>query len=128
MTGAAEILTEVYRRAGAGDWAGVAELCHPDLVIHEPESLPFGGEWKGQDALQRLAAVVFGTWAQARSEIHEITGGREWAVVVLSFAMTSKRTGEALVQSVCEAGRVENGRLKELRIHYFDAAAVAAHV
>lgn len=128
MTGArpAQLLAEIYALAGARDWDAVADRCHPDFVVHEAKVLPFGGEWRGRDALQRVAAAMYGTWAEARVDIHEIVGGEQWAVVVLSLTMTSKRTGRTFTQTVNEAGRFENGLLRELRIHYFDAAEVAA--
>lgn len=127
MTGpAGQMLAEVYRLAGLRDWDGVAALCAPDFVVHEAPGLPYGGEWRGQDALQRVATAMYGTWAEAKVEIHEIVGGETWGVVVLTLTMTSKRTGRTFAQTVNEAGRFEDGKLKELRIHYFDAAEVAA--
>lgn len=122
----AHLLADIYALAGARDWDGVEARCHPDFVVHEAQVLPFGGEWRGRDALQRVAAAMYGTWAEAKVEIHEIVGGEHWAVVVLSLTMTSKRTGRTFTQTVNEAGRFEEGLLRELRIHYFDAAEVAA--
>ena len=121
-----ELLSAVYAAAGARDWEKVESLIHPDFVLYEAECLPFGGEWRGKDALQRCAAAMYGTWAEAKVEIHDITGGDSWAVTVLTLTMTSKRTGETFSQTVNEAGTFEGGLLKELRIHYFDAAEVAA--
>lgn len=122
----AELLAEIYALAGARDWAGVTARCHSDFVVYEAKCLPFGGEWRGPDALQRVAAAMYGTWQEAKVEIHEIVGGKEWAVVVLTLTMTSKRTGRTFSQTVNEAGKFEDGKLKELRIHYFDAAEVVA--
>ncbi|MCS6986023.1 MAG: nuclear transport factor 2 family protein [Sphingomonadaceae bacterium] len=122
----AEGLAEVYARARARDWAGVEALSHPTLEIHEAASLPFGGVWTGRDAFRRLAEAVFGTWAEAQVEVLDLAGGSTWAVMVLRFTMTSKRTGRRFTQTVCEAGRFEDGLLRELRIHYFDTAEVAA--
>ena len=121
-----EMLSAVYAAAGARDWDTVESLIHPDFVLYEAECLPFGGEWRGKDALQRCAAAMYGTWADAKVDIHDITGGDSWAVTVLTLTMTSKRTGETFSQTVNEAGSFEDGLLKELRIHYFDAAEVAA--
>lgn len=126
MTMPAELLSRVYARAGARDWDGVAELLHPEFTIHEAACLPFGGEWHGRDALRQVAIAMYATWAEAKVTILEIVGGKEWAVVVLSLTMTSKKTGRTFTQTVNEAGRFEDGLLKELRIHYFDAAEVAA--
>jgi hypothetical protein len=122
----AALLAEIYGLAGARDWAAVEARVHPDFTVYEAASLPFGGEWTGRDALQRVAAAMYGTWAKASVDIHEIVGGDDWAVVVLSLTMTSKRTGRTFTQTVNEAGRFDDGLLKELRIHYFDAAEVAA--
>lgn len=120
-----EMLSAVYAAAGEGDWDTVASLIHPDFVLYEAKGLPFGGEWRGKDALQRCAAAMYGTWAEAKVDIHDITGGDQWAVVVLTLTMTPKNGGETFKQTVCEAGSFEDGLLKELRIHYFDAAEVA---
>lgn len=123
-----EKLQAVYGSAGAGDWEGVESLLHPDFVLFEAECLPFGGEWRGKDALKRCAEAMYAAWAKASVEIHDITGGDTHAVTVLTLTMTSKRTGETFAQTVNECGSFEDGLLKELRIHYFDAAEVAAKV
>ncbi len=122
----AQLLAEIYGFAGAQDWQAVAARVHPEFTVYEAECLPFGGEWTGPDALQRVATAMYGTWAKAVVDIHEIVGGETWAVVVLSLTMTSKKTGRTFTQTVNEAGRFEGGLLKDLRIHYFDAAEVAA--
>jgi hypothetical protein len=120
-----ELLTAVYANAGAREWDKVEALLHPDFVLHEAEILPFGGEWKGKDALQRCAAAMYGTWAEAKVDIHDITGGDSWAVTVLTLTMTPKGGDETFSQTVCEAGSFEDGLLKDLRIHYFDPEEVA---
>lgn len=125
MSDPREMLAAVYAAAGARDWDRVESLVHPDFVLHEAEVLPFGGEWRGRDALQRCAAAMYGTWEEASVEIHDITGGDSWAVVVLTLTMRPKGDGNTFRQTVCEAGNFEDGLLKELRIHYFDAAEIA---
>jgi hypothetical protein len=126
MSSPRELLTNVYAAARARDWDRAQSLIHPDFVLYEAECLPFGGEWRGKDALQRCAAAMYGTWSEASVDIHDITGGESHAVVVLTLTMTSKRTGETFSQTVNECGAFEDGLLKSLRIHYFDAAEVAA--
>ncbi len=120
------MLAAVYAAAGARDWDTVESLTHPDFVLHEAGSLPFGGEWRGRDALQRCAMAMYGTWEQAKVDIHDMTGGQTHAVMVATLTMHPKDGSAPFRQTVCEAGRFEDGLLKELRIHYFDAAEVAA--
>lgn len=120
------MLSAVYAAAGARDWDKVESLIHPDFVLYEAAGLPFGGEWRGPDALQRCAMAMYGTWEQATVDIHDFTGGDIWAAAVLTLTMAPKDGSAPFTQTVCEAGRFEDGLLKELRIHYFDTAEVAA--
>ena len=126
MASPREMLAAVYAAAGAGDWAQVETLTHPDFVLHEAACLPFAGEWRGRDALQRCAAAMYGTWARAEVEILDCTGGETHAVMVIRLTMHPKDGSAPFTQTVCEAGTFEDGLLRSLRIHYFDAAEVAA--
>lgn len=125
MASPREIQAAVYAAAGARDWDKVESLLHPDFVLYEADCLPFAGEWRGKDALQRCAAAMYGTWAEAKVDIHDITGGDTHAVTVLTLTMTPKGGGETFSQTVFEMGEFEDGLMKSLRIHYFDADEVA---
>ena len=125
MASPREIQAAVYAAAGARDWDKVESLLHPDFVLYEADCLPFAGEWRGKDALQRCAAAMYGTWAEAKVDIHDITGGDSHAVTVLTLIMTPKGGGETFSQTVCEMGEFEDGLMKSLKIHYFDAEEVS---
>ncbi|MGB3711624.1 MAG: nuclear transport factor 2 family protein [Erythrobacter sp.] len=120
------ILTEVYEAAREGRWDDLAAQVTDDFMIHEAPSLPYGGAWTGRDAFQRLYPAVMGAWDDPEAETLEIAGGDEWVLAVVRLTMTSKKTGRRFSQTVCEAGTFEGDKLKDLHIHYFDAAAVAA--
>lgn len=115
----------MYAHVHEGDWAAVETFMADDFVIHEPASLPYGGEWRGKDALRRLYAHVMGYWSDPHVEWDELVGGERFTVALLRFTMTSKATGERFTQSVSEVTRFEHGKMAEMRIHYFDAAEVA---
>lgn len=119
-----DIVTAVFTHAGRGEWDEIERHFSEDLVIHEPPSLPYGGEWRGKDALRRLYAEVMTYWEDPEVVVESIVGGADWAVAILQFTMTSKATGERFTQPMVEATRVENGKAAEIRIHYFDAAEV----
>jgi hypothetical protein len=46
--------------------------------------------------------------------------------MVIRLTMHPKDGSAPFTQTICEAGCFEDGLLRELRIHYFDAAEVAA--
>ena len=119
-----EMQAAVYAAAGAREWDKVESLLHEDFVLYEADCLPFAGEWRGKDALQRCFIAMAGSWAEIAVDIHDITGGDSHAVTVLTLKMTPKGGGEPFSQSVCEMGEFEDGLMKSLRIHYFDSEEV----
>ena len=125
---AAQVLSGVYQCMGQGDWDGVYELLADDFTVVEPESLPYGGLWEGKDALQRLYPAVMAHFDDPAPVIKEVIGGEQWAAVIVDFTVTSKKTGNRFTQTVSEVGRVVDGKLVELQIHYFDTAALVAEI
>ena len=118
----AEVLQAVYEGMREGDWPTVRKHLAADFTVFEPESLPYGGEWRGADALERLFPAVMQTFDDPEMDIAELHGGVEWATCIVRFTVTSKATGRRFTQPVAEVGRVVDGKLVELRIHYFDTA------
>lgn len=128
MTSCLDLMRRVYEIAGQGRWDEVEQLLSDDLVIHEPPSLPYGGEWRGRDALRRLYTEVMGYWADPSVAIRSIVGDEEWAVALLDFTMTSRATGDRFTMPVAEASLAAGGKIVEMRIHYFDTAGLAKRI
>ena len=121
-----EATRTMYEHAARGEWSAVAAFMAEDFVIHEPSSLPYGGEWRGRDALQHLFAKVMGFWKDPLVEWVDLIGGEEHVTALLRFSMTVPHTGELIVQRVCEVTRFnKHGKMAEMRIHYFDTAEMA---
>lgn len=123
MSGA--LLRQVYDAAGRREWDTVVSLCSPDLVITEPPSLPFGGEYRGKDALLKLFTIVMDYWDNPHVTVNAVVGDDVDAAVILTFTMTSKHTGNTFTQTVVESAKSKDGLVTEMRIHYFDTAEVA---
>lgn len=109
----------------AGDWKGLADLTSDDYVMHEPPELPFGGDWRGRDAMTRLFAHVMGYWNDPVIVREGILGDERQFVAILKMSMTSKLTGNRITQSLAEATRCVDGKMIETTIHYFNPAEVA---
>lgn len=121
-----EATRTMYNHVGQGDWEAVETFMADDFVIHEPTGLPYGGEWRGRDALQRLFAEVMSFWKDPAIEWIDLVGGNEHVVALLRFSMTVPGTGERIVQRVSEVTRFNaDGKMTEMHIHYFDTAEMA---
>ncbi|MEQ8309979.1 MAG: nuclear transport factor 2 family protein [Sphingopyxis sp.] len=113
----------MYAEVAKGNWRAVAGYMADDFVIHEPSSLPYGGEWRGRDALQKLYAHVMGYWEEPVVRWVELVGGEKHAVALLHFTVTAKSSGKRFETHVAEVTSFDDaGKMASMRIHYFDTA------
>ena len=42
-----------YLEAEPKDFAVIASTLHPDCIMHQPNSLPYAGQWHGHEGFER---------------------------------------------------------------------------
>jgi len=119
---AVETFEALYVHVRAGEWEETEKYLSDDFIAYEPESLPYGGEWRGDNVFKRLFGTVMGTFDDPVVEGIDITGGDEWVYYSVNLSVSSKITGKRSTYRVIEHGRVIDGKLTELHLHYFDTA------
>ncbi|MET0659740.1 MAG: nuclear transport factor 2 family protein [Steroidobacteraceae bacterium] len=100
------------------------DLVHPKLVVHEPDSLPYGGVFHGFEAFTKMLAKTI--------EFYEFESlkPRAWIphedfVVVLNDAKGKiKATNKAFEQLFIAIWRFEDGKVREGQITVFDSHAI----
>ena len=118
----AEVMGAVYAHMRKGEWDEVEKYVSDDFILFEPESLPYGGVWKGKDVFRRLFPAVMGAFDNPTPEPVEMTSGKEWANLIVNFGVTSKKTGVRTTYRVIESARVVDEKMVEMYLHYFDTA------
>lgn len=119
------VVQALYDHCGRGEWASAEALLTDDFFVTEGSGLPYSGAYHGRGALRQLMEKVFGMLDVAGLDVHEITVGEEYAVGVLDMLLR----GEPQVRvPIAEIFRFRNGKVCEIRPHYFDAAPVVAAV
>ena len=83
-----ETIRGLFRGIEERDLEAYLAVGHPEVVISEPDSLPYGGEYRGLDGLRRHAAGWMRTWAALQHGEREEAGrgpsssgrrrGRRW--------------------------------------------------
>lgn len=118
----AEVMGAVYAHMRKGEWDEAEKYVSDDFILFEPESLPYGGVWKGKDVFRRLFPAVMGAFDNPTPEPVEMTSGKEWANLIVNFGVTSKKTGVRTTYRVIESARVVDEKMVEMYLHYFDTA------
>jgi ketosteroid isomerase-like protein len=104
----------------------LATAFHPDVVVHEPASLPYAGDWCGLDGIERLFRAMRATWSELSVDGLQAAMTGDTVFMTCNLRLTARSTGRPLTQPFAEVLHFEDGRLIEGRPFYFDTAAIRA--
>jgi len=114
------LVEEIYTATLGGDLDAFEKYIHPDFSVHESDSLPFAGVFKGIEGFKEVFSVVFGIYEDVGVEPKVICTGHDHAMVLLDFNGTCKETGEAFCTPMIEMFRFVGDKLIEIKPFYFD--------
>jgi ketosteroid isomerase-like protein len=135
-TGAEEVVRAVYAAFTSADpekiERAVRELFADDVVVHEPESLPWGGRY---DGIETVAAMTVGL-ADPSAPVdagnltidqvfvgEDSTSGPFHVVAAVSFPWRGHTT---IAMRALEWFTVDHGKVTEIRVFLWDTAAAIA--
>lgn len=118
-------IENLYALTGQGKWDEVEAQLTDDFSIIEAESLPYGGEWNGKDALKKLYTHVFQFWDDPSLEIEDITISENQAIGLLTIHATSRHNGDRLAMKVAEVFHLRGNKISGITPYYFDTVAIA---
>jgi uncharacterized protein len=113
----------------AARWAAYVSMYDPDVVIHEALSLPYGGDYSGDDAVKRHAHAFSAAWQGLQSisdrrlvEPRFLADGDH--VIVLWHQKGTSADGEIFDMPAVSVYQMKGGRIIDSRMFHFDTAAV----
>ncbi|MCW5252170.1 MULTISPECIES: nuclear transport factor 2 family protein [unclassified Streptomyces] len=119
--------TEYLAAGGPGraPFAPLARFFAPDAEMHQAETLPYGGVWRGHEGLARFFLEMGRTWEAFDMVEREFLATGDTVVVRLRVRARARATGRELDFPVLQAVTVKDGRITEVRPFYWDTRAVA---
>ncbi len=126
-----EVIQEIFAAIERRDAGRVADLMHPDVELHWPPSLPYGGSTTGPEP----DGPTWGrTWLRLqpgpadRRMDPRIVAASDDEVVVLWRQRGLSPSGERLDSQVLGLYRLRGGRLARAQMFYFDPVTVGAFI
>ena len=105
----------------SGDIDGFMSVMHPDLSIHEPEHLPYGGIYKGGAGFLRLFAEAAKILDLSKIELVSATADESRTVLLMTVPLLS--TGETV--HITEHWCVKHEWVTDVRVFWFEAPRFA---
>lgn len=111
---------------GVASFETLAPYFASDVVLHQAESLPYGGTWRGLDGMEQFFAAMSQAWEAFEMVEQHFLSTADTAVVLTWVHARARATGRELGFPILQTIRVVDGRIAEARPFYWDTAAVAA--
>ncbi|MFD8671541.1 nuclear transport factor 2 family protein [Streptomyces seoulensis] len=121
----ADVVRALYAALGEGDIKGVLARMAPDVIIDEPNRLPYGGVHRGREAFAE--AVLGGMTAHADITITgtDVFEGPAGIVGRLTGTLKARSSGEEYALTLVEVHRVEDGLVQEIDVYTKNPEGVA---
>ncbi|MEU5127093.1 nuclear transport factor 2 family protein [Streptomyces mobaraensis] len=111
---------------GAASFDILARYFAHDVVLHQADSLPYGGTWHRHDGMARFFLAMSLAWERFDILDQRFLGVDGETVVVHSrIRARARATGRELEFPIVQTIEVRDGRIARVRPFYWDTAAIA---
>src|ERR1044072_8465155 len=93
------------------DLGPLATAFHPDVVVHEPQSLPYAGEWRGHAGVGALLRRMREGWSNIGGDGPGPVRTGDTVFMPCTLPLTARCSGEAVSQPFAEVLRFRDGLL-----------------
>jgi uncharacterized protein len=118
-----ELLEKFYRSFGEGNPEAAYACLHPDVIIDEAASLPYGGSFRGVEGIRTLLATIEPLLKENILR-HELIDDGVRVAARMTFTFTSKKSGDLITMPVVEIYEFTDGLLSSIDIFYKDTKAM----
>jgi ketosteroid isomerase-like protein len=102
------------------------ELFNDDIVLIEPDSLPYGGRHQGIAAFRSVQAGMQELWGQRIDSADYWQCAPDRVVLRIVIEWTARTTGKSVILAMIDFMRFEAGQVVEVEAFVFDTAALLA--
>jgi ketosteroid isomerase-like protein len=122
-----DIVAEIYEAANGGDLPRLESRFHPDIVLHQAASLPYGGEYVGRQATMGCLVKMFTEYLEVGGlTVRNIAVDGDLVISAVDLTATARRTGKDVSMPFRECFQLRDGLVVDLQPFYYDTAAFAA--
>ncbi|WP_165978138.1 nuclear transport factor 2 family protein [Actinomadura darangshiensis] len=95
-----------------------------DVVVREPESLPYGGEWHGREGVERLMRRLREVFDAAAFDDRRTFECGDTVFMAMRSRVRSRATGRRMTNSVLHRIELRDGLIAVMEIFHWDPAAI----
>ena len=122
----ADVVRGLYEAMGKGDVPGLLARLAPDVIVDEPNQLPYGGVHRGREVfVQSVLGAMMG-YADVAVSDAAVFEGPAGVVGTLTGMLTAHTTGEEFPLTMVEIHQVEDGMVCKIDVYTKNPDELAA--
>lgn len=119
-----DLIRSAYEALSRGDIPAVLGIMDEDIEWHEAEGFPYGGTYRGPDAVLNNVLVKLGDeWDGFQVIPDEYIDGGDTVAVLGQYSGTYHQTGKSMRSPFAHVWKIRNGKAHEFR-QYADTVLV----
>lgn len=122
----AAVVRDLYAALTRGDVPGVLARLDPQVVVDEPNSLPYGGVHQGRDVFVQSILGAMMNYAEVAISDADVFEGPAGVIGTLTGTLTAHSTGEKYPLTMVEIHHVENGAVRKIDVYTKNPDELAA--
>ena len=117
-----ETLERFASAALSGDAATLKALADPAMLLHQGAGLPYAGTFHGPEGFLEFMGIFGETYdIQHFATVRSFVGDDpDWVAVEFAMRATVRKTGAPFETTLVELWRFQDGKVVEIRPHYFN--------
>ncbi len=115
-----------FLQSGSGDIDMLTGAFHRDVIVHEPQSLPYAGDWDGLEGIAALFHKMQESWINVAVENLQAAQSDDTVFMSCTLSLTSRANGVTITQPFAEVLRFRDGLLFEGTPFYYDTSEILA--
>lgn len=122
----ADVVRGLYAALSKGDVPGVLAKLAPDVIVDEPNQLPYGGVHRGREVFVRSVLGAMMGYADVAITDTEVFKGPVGVIGTLTGTLTAHTTGEKFPLTMVEIHHVEDGTVRKIDVYTKNPHELAA--
>ncbi|MEU6516025.1 nuclear transport factor 2 family protein [Streptomyces sp. NPDC046978] len=122
----ADVVRELYAALRKGDVPGVLARLAPQVIVDEPNRLPYGGVHQGREVFVESVLGAMMGYADVAITEAEVFEGPAGVVGTLTGVLTARSTGEEYPLTMVEIHQVEDGSVHKIDVYTKNPDELAA--
>lgn len=120
-----QIVKTMAENGVKGAWDVVRPYVSDDLVMHVPQGLPFGGDYRGWDGYLNMFKQFAVYFTDLKSFEAKFAAMDDKVIVMAGLAGRVKKTGKPISIPITAIWQVKDGKVVDIVPFYYDTKAIS---